>query len=108
MAQKIHGMTLPSTREGRQNERVQDAVDVLLFRDHFSHARARQRLRKACVATFVARKTHAWPPKFEPPESWREDFAAMASDLGMAVQDLDSATEQLREFIRRIAEESEP
>lgn len=107
MAQKIHGMTLPPQSEERQNERVQDAVDVLLFRDHFSHAPAIGRLRKACEATFAARNTHPWPPKFEPPELWREDFAAMASELGMTVQDLDSAKRELGEFIRRIADERE-
>lgn len=103
MAQKIHGMTLPRMNEERPNERVQDAVDVLLFRHRFADAAYRRRLRDACESTFMARGTHLWPPAFEPPELWREEFVAMANDLGLPIRDLDSAKRELHDFIDQIA-----
>jgi hypothetical protein len=105
MAQKIHGMTLPPVEE---NERVQDAIDVLLFRDHFDEASARSRLRQSCEAIFAVQNTHKWPPTFAPHETWREDFAAMANDLELTVRDLDAATEELNQFIIEVASEPAP
>ncbi len=105
MAQKLHGMTLPPTDKDTPNERVQDAVDVLLFREHFEDGEARLRLREACEATFSVRATHSWPPSFEPSERWREEFAAMASDLGLTVRDMDSAKQELNQFIHDVASE---
>lgn len=102
IAQKIHGMTLPPSDEETLNQRVQDAVDVLLFRDQFEHGPSLLRLRDACEATFFVRGTHAWPPYFNPPEIWRADFATMASDLGLPIRDLHAATRELRDFIQRI------
>lgn len=103
MAQKIHGMTQPATHDASPNERVQDAIDVLLFRDGFVDAAARTRLRRACEATFTARATHAWPPIFAPPELWRGQFAAMAAEVGLEVRSLDDATRELRAFVRDVA-----
>lgn len=103
MAQKIHGMTLPAADGETPNERVQDAIDILLFRDQFDDEPYRRRLREACEATFVVRDTHLWPPTFDPPEFWREDFATMANDLGMPIRDLNSATRELRDFIQLVA-----
>jgi hypothetical protein len=40
-------MTLPPEDEETPNERVQDAIDVLLFRDQFDDGRSRRRLREA-------------------------------------------------------------
>jgi hypothetical protein len=108
MAQKIHGMTLPPVTPDTPNERVQDAIDVLLFLDHFDDASARRRLREACEATFAARNTHSWPPRFAPAEIWREDFAAMARDLGLTVGDLDAAERELHRFIIDVANEPAP
>ncbi len=102
IAQKLHGMTRPNV-DGRANERVQDAIDVLLFIDHFVDAPARARLRAACEATFSARGTHRWPPAFEPPEQWRAAFGAMAEELELRAADLNDATRELREFIVAVA-----
>ena len=104
MAQKLHGMTLPPANEDTQNERVQDAIDMLLIRDHFSTSNAQRRLRLACEATFAARSAHAWPPSFDPPEEWRQPFAVMAQALELAITDLDSATNEIRRFIARVTE----
>lgn len=103
MAQKLHGMTLPPADGETQNERVQDAIDVLLIREHFSTPDAQRRLRLACESTFAARSAHAWPPSFNPPEEWRRTFTAMAQDLELSITDLDGATTEIQQFIARVA-----
>ena len=104
IAQKLHGMTLPPASDDTQNERVQDAIDVVLIQEHFSTAAAQRRLRRACEATFAARSAHAWPPSFDPPDAWCQPFAAMAHELELPITDLDSATKEIRRFVARVAE----
>ncbi len=102
IAQKVHGMTRPPLNAGMPNERVQDAIDILLFREAFADGAARTALREACEEVFAARGTHDWPPDFEPPPHWRDEFTAMAMDLGIPVVSFGSATDELRDFIRDV------
>lgn len=103
IAQKIHGMTLPPVDADTPNERVQDAIDVLLFREDFADAAARAGLREACEEIFKARGTHDWPPDFNPPAHWREAFATLAEELGIPVANLDTATSEIQGFIRTVS-----
>ncbi|HEU0077344.1 MAG TPA: nucleotidyl transferase AbiEii/AbiGii toxin family protein, partial [Longimicrobiaceae bacterium] len=103
VAQKIHGMTLPP-RAGRQNDRFRDLVDLLLLREWVSDFDAVQR---ACHVVFETRGTHLWPPFFDPPEHWADQFERMASDMALPVTDLYDAAIEIRRFITQIDESAE-
>ena len=78
-AEKIPAYTLP--REGRENTRVKDLVDLsLLIREsRLNEARVRESIRD----TFQLRKTHAVPGSLAPPpRSWTRPFAEMATECG--------------------------
>lgn len=64
VAEKLHAYTVPRLNE---NMRVRDLVDLVLLLDAYDFDA--QELSHACVATFEARGTHAWPPSFQPPPS---------------------------------------
>jgi hypothetical protein len=106
IAQKIHGMTLPPVDADTPNERVQDAIDVLLFRENFADDAARAGLREACEEIFRVRGTHDWPPDFNPPAHWREAFATLAEELGIPVANLDVATREIQGFIRSVSNQA--
>ena len=79
-AEKIHAYTLP--REGRENTRVKDLVDLSLLMKHsrLNEAHVRESIR----ATFQRRKTHAVPGSLAPPpRSWIRPFAEMAAECGL-------------------------
>lgn len=95
-------MTAPDTPAHR-NERARDAADVLLFLDAFESSAQLVALREACVAVFESRQRHQWPPEFDPPERWRDEFERIADDLQLNERDLDRAVRVLRAFISRIA-----
>lgn len=103
IAQKIHGMTLPP-QEGRRNDRFRDLVDLLLLREWVSDFDAVQR---ACHVVFESRGTHPWPPFFDPPERWADQFKRMASDMALPVTDLYDAAIEIRRFITQIDESAE-
>ena len=103
IAQKIHGVTLPPIDANTPNERVQDAVDILLFQAEFPDDNSLAGLREACEELFKARGTHDWPPVFNPPAHWREEFATMAKELDISTPDLATAIGEIREFVRAIS-----
>jgi|GEM_PF-123587 len=103
IAQKIHGMTLPS-REGRRNDRFRDLVDLLLLREWVADFDA---VRRACHDVFETRGAHKWPPFFEPPEHWADWFEKMASDLQLETLDLHQAAIEIRQFVCQIDESAE-
>ena len=103
IAQKIHGMTLPPINAESPNERVQDAIDILLFRDEFAAAAMLTGLREACEEIFRARASHDWPPAFSPPAHWREVYVTLAEELNIPTDDFDTATSEIRAFIRDVA-----
>lgn len=79
-AEKIHAYTLP--REGRENTRVKDLVDlsILIRESQLNEDRVRESVRD----TFQRRKTHAVPGSLTPPpRSWARPFAEMATECGL-------------------------
>ena len=79
VAEKLHAYTLPRSTP---NSRVKDLVDLLLL---VRTGEVRQlELAEAVRMTFDRRKTHALPPKFDPPpESWENQFSVLASEVGL-------------------------
>jgi len=98
IAQKLHGLTKPDA-PGAPNERVQDAVDVLLFRAEFTDPEARARLRVACIEVFSRRATHAWPPRVALPERWTDRFTTLAEELALDIRTLPPAAGELQAFV---------
>ncbi len=81
-AEKLHAYTLP--RVGRENSRVKDLVDLVLFIERTRLDAAR--LPKAIRETFQRRKTHEIPAVLaSPPSSWSTPFAEMARECGISV-----------------------
>ncbi|HEU0054143.1 MAG TPA: nucleotidyl transferase AbiEii/AbiGii toxin family protein [Longimicrobium sp.] len=97
-AQKIHGLTLPS-RADRRNDRFKDLVDLLLLRELITDF---DRLRAACEHLVAARAAHGWPPRIEAHAHWNAPFARMAREIGLPIVDLDEAVGAAREFLGRI------
>jgi hypothetical protein len=100
VAQKLHACT-EVYRDGRENDRFRDVIDVLLLRDLVAGNELRA-VRAACVETFALRAKHAWPPQVIVYPSWREPFAAMAAELGFYTEDVEVAAGALRALIAEI------
>jgi len=100
LAHKLHAATRPDSQE-YPNERVQDLIDLLIFRDELTSPTHRILVRAACVEVFGGRSTHPWPPEFVPPERWTEPFARMANELTLEPTDLHEALgpDQLRQLL---------
>jgi hypothetical protein len=94
-AQKVHGMTRPSTAAWT-NDRFKDLIDLLLLSELIGDRAA---FRVTCERVFESRGTHPWPPPIEPPPFWREQFRALAEQVGLAVTDLDEALDRARRFL---------
>ena len=76
-AEKVHAYTMP--REGRENSRVRDLVDLVLLIEQSRLDVAR--LWTAIRETFQRRKTHAVPRALAPPPaSWSGPFAELAQE----------------------------
>ena len=104
IAQKLHGMTLPP-REGRQNDRFRDLVDLLLMEELVTEYEG---LREACEMVFKHRGTHDWPPEFAVPPHWTDPFARMAADLDLPVTDASTGMERVQAFVHRILQTASP
>jgi len=98
LAHKLHGMT-KTPPDGGVNERVQDAIDALMFMQIVEDLAI---VRDACVDVFATRQQHAWPPIFSPPDAWAERFQRMAEELELDVRDLSTAAAVLQGFIDNI------
>lgn len=94
-AQKVHGMTRPST-DAWTNDRFKDLVDLLLLCELIDDAAA---FRTTCERVFAVRGTHPWPPPIDAPASWREPFRVLAEQVGLAVTDIDEALLRARGFL---------
>ncbi len=79
-AEKMHAYTLP--REGRDNSRVKDLVDIVLLIDKGNMVSSD--VVRAIYDTFRHRRTHAVPKILPPPPaSWMAPFADSAKDCGI-------------------------
>jgi len=94
-AEKFHAFTLP--RQGAENSRVRDLVDMLLL---IRKGRLnRNRTWEALQRTFAHRATHAMPQEVPPPPaSWEKPFGALATECGLK-EDLPRAHVLLRRFM---------
>ncbi len=81
-AEKIHAYT--KSREGRENTRVRDLVDMVLLMDEAGLEKSK--VKKALEKTFSGRGSHSKPEKLEaPPASWEKPFKEMAAECGLKV-----------------------
>ncbi len=97
-AEKLHAYTLP--RQGRPNTRVKDLVDLVLL--SVSGTLDAARVRESIAATFRRRATHPVPATLPPPpEAWREPFAELASECGMAPE-IEAHFAQVAAFLARV------
>jgi hypothetical protein len=97
-AQKIHGLTLPSS-PGWRNDRFKDLVDLLLIEELIQDHHA---LRRACEDLFAMRNTHPWPPFVEAPSSWVEPFRRMAVEVDLPVTDVNQAAFRIRTLLNDV------
>ena len=94
-AEKVHAYTFPW--QDRDKTRVKDLVDLVLL-VHSGLVEAAQ-VRKALQTTFRLRATHPLTADLpKPPTAWSESFAALATELGLPVQDLEQAHAYLTAF----------
>lgn len=99
VAQKLHAVT--EQPDGWANHRFWDLIDLQLQRELLGDDLAR--VREACVEIFAGRDLHPWPPELVVPDDWREPYAAAAGELDADLPlDVDSAADQVRDFIAAI------
>jgi Nucleotidyl transferase AbiEii toxin, Type IV TA system len=103
-AQKVHGMTRPSTTTWT-NDRFKDLVDLLLLSELIEDVAA---FRTTCERVFAARGTHPWPPPIEAPASWREPFRVLAEQVALSVTDVDEALFRARSFLETVESKMPP
>jgi hypothetical protein len=97
-AEKLHAYTLP--RQGRPNTRVKDLVDLVLL--SVSGTLDAARVRENVASTFHRRATHPVPATLPPPpEAWREPFAELASECGVAPE-IEAHFAQVAAFLARV------
>jgi len=98
-AEKLHAYTLP--REGRENSRVRDLVDLVLLIEQSRLDAAR--LRNAIRETFQRRQTHEVPPTLvPPPASWSGPFAEMARECRLE-PNIEKQFSEVERFYRTLA-----
>ncbi len=100
IAQKIHACT--ETKEGKDNDRFRDLVDLILLDDLVVDGDL-GRVRDACVEVFALRDTHAWPPSVTVYPLWPDQYRALADDMGFPVSDVGEAAGAVGAMIARIA-----
>jgi hypothetical protein len=80
-AEKLHAYTLP--REGAENTRVRDLVDMVLLIQSGTMANAM--VAEAARVTFDRRGTHALPNVLpQPPTDWQKPYDALAKECGLS------------------------
>jgi len=98
-AEKVHAMTLP--REGSENSRTHDLADLMLLLD--LELPSQGDVRSAIERIFDTRTTHPIPATLpDPPDSWRDEYAALARDLALAQHTLDDAMQRIRDYWKEL------
>lgn len=99
-AEKIHAYTL--LREGRENTRVKDLVDITLILEVKGVDPVP--VRSALEAVFEKRGTHLLPHEIpDAPASWAASFTATAKELNLIHTRVEDAVGLLREFWLKIS-----
>lgn len=94
-AEKIHAYTI--NWNVRANSRTKDLVDLFLLIE--KGLVPDDSVRRAIHGTFDARRKHDIPADLEnPPDNWKDDFAALAKEAGLSTLDVNVAFQLLREF----------
>lgn len=94
-AEKIHAYTFPWS--GRVNTRAKDLVDLVLLIERGPSSAGD--VQRALEATFSTRATHPLPKALPaPPDEWRTEFPAMASEAGLSTTDFLEAFAILERF----------
>lgn len=99
IAQKLHAVT-EEYPDGRENPRFRDLVDLQLLEALDPDL---SKVREAFEQVFAVRCVQSWPPRLTVQPSWPERYEALASDLEMALTDVDAAADTIRAFIERVA-----
>ena len=95
LVEKVHAVTRPF--DDRINTRVKDLADILLLMNLGMPGPSVTR--QVADEIFATRQTHDIPRTIEtPPATWTSSFAAMATDLGLSENTLDSATARLNDY----------
>ncbi|CAN5759942.1 hypothetical protein BH24DEI2_BH24DEI2_10520 [soil metagenome] len=93
-AEKLHAYTTP-----RENpSRVKDLVDMLLLVELGLEASV---VKRAVANTFERYERHELPDVLPcPPATWRQPFAVLAEEVGLASSELEGAYKNLLEFLQ--------
>jgi hypothetical protein len=103
IAEKVHAYTRTYGESGRESTRPKDLVDILLIAG--SEPIDALALRDALERTFSERRQQPLPATLPPPpESWREPYARLASEVAVEA-DLESAHALAAAFIDPILAE---
>jgi hypothetical protein len=102
VAEKLHALSMPR-KDGRENSRVKDLVDVVLLRQ--AALDDVEAVRLAVAATFERRATHELPQQIDLPlRSWASEYRKLAMDLALApdVATVDQGAALLDQLVERI------
>jgi hypothetical protein len=100
VAQKLHAVSEAPLREGGENARYWDLIDLQLLEALTTDRLVR--IRVACVQMFEVREQHSWPPEITVYPSWPELYRTVATEMEMPITDVYEAAEAVRDFIDRI------
>ena len=100
-AEKLHAYTLPW--DDRENTRVKDLVDLALLIER-GELKPNE-VQVAVATTFKTRARQPVPAKLPvPPASWTAEYAALATEAGIAVNTADAGFELLDRYWRSLCE----
>ncbi len=113
VAQKLHACTDPHTN-AHPNDRVRDVIDLHLLRSAFYNSGDLAPLARACRDVFAMREKEAkqtgevpprsWPPTVTSHPHWQADFAAYATNVGLAMS-FGEGVDRLNSWIAEIDHE---
>jgi predicted nucleotidyltransferase component of viral defense system len=95
LAEKVHALTRPFKES--ISSRVKDLADIMLLMN--VGLPDPPVVRNSVDEIFAARRSHDVPKQIDdPPATWASSFAAMARELGLKEQTLDSAIARLNDY----------
>ena len=100
IAQKIHACTEP--KDGRDNDRFRDLVDLILLDDLIVDGDLGLVL-DACREVFSLRNTHQWPPSVTIYLLWPDQYRTLTEGMGFPVTDVYEAAAAVEAKISRIS-----